>query len=304
MAMILPRAAMAAGIVAIATVGCAHPGRTPAPAATSRIDRTGIRQVWVPPGSFTMGTDDAALVAIREQAPPKWVARELPSEQPAHEVRLTAGYWIDAYEVTNASYGAFVDGGGYERREYWSEAGWSWLAKQQRGALPASCPGTEPDHPRRCITWYEAEAYATWRGGRLPTEAEWEFAARGPDSRIYPWGNAFDSGRCNVVDGTGPTPVGTYADGVSWVGAYDMAGNAMEWVSDWLDVGYYASSAVDDPSGPVAGTIKVEKGGWWGANPFVARSAYRHYEDPPEYADKHIGVRVVTPVTRGGAQKE
>jgi formylglycine-generating enzyme required for sulfatase activity len=286
---------LSAGLVIIAATACAHPARSTVPTKTSRVDRAGIRQVWVPPGSFTMGTDDATLAAIREQAPPKWVAKELASERPAHVVRLTAGYWIDAHEVTNAAYRAFVDDGGYERRAHWSDAGWAWLATQERAALPASCPGTEPDQPRRCITWYEAEAYAAWRGGRLPTEAEWEFAARGPDSRIYPWGNAFDPARCNVVDSAGPTPVGKYPDGVSWVGAFDMAGNSMEWVADWLDVDYYARSTVDDPKGPATGTIKVEKGGWWGANPFVARSAYRHYEDPPGYADKHIGVRVVTP---------
>ena len=74
-----------------------------------------------------------------------------------------------------------------------------------------------------------------------------------------------------------------------------MAGNAMEWVTDWLDVGYYSRSPELDPTGPSTGTIKVEKGGWWGSNPFVARSAYRHFEDSPDYGDKHIGFRVVVP---------
>jgi formylglycine-generating enzyme required for sulfatase activity len=73
-----------------------------------------------------------------------------------------------------------------------------------------------------------------------------------------------------------------------------MAGNAMEWVADWLDPGYYATSPARDPSGPATGTVKVEKGGWWGSNAFVARSAYRHYEDPPTYGDKHIGFRIVS----------
>ncbi len=90
--------------------------------------------------------------------------------------------------------------------------------------------------------------------------------------------------------------MGSYPAGVSWVGAHDMAGNVMEWVQDWLDVKYYLRlDAAIDPRGPATGKIKVEKGGWWGSNLFVARSAYRHYEDPPDYNDGHIGFRIVTP---------
>jgi formylglycine-generating enzyme required for sulfatase activity len=146
-----------------------------------------------------------------------------------------------------------------------------------------------------CVTWYEAEAYARWRGGHLPTEAEWEYAARGPQSLIYPWGNEFDSNRANVIGSTGPTPVGSYPNGVSWVGAHDMAGNAMEWVWDWRDGEYYKLNVQYDPQGPETGTIKIEKGGWYDSNQFVARSAYRHFEDPPSYGDRHIGFRIVTP---------
>ncbi len=260
-----------------------------------RRDARGIEQVWVPAGSFLMGTDDATLQELKALQLPAWVLKALDSERPQHTVRLTKGYWIDKYEVTNASFRDFVGAGGYTTAAYWSEPGRAWLAAQRLEALPAECPGERPDEPRRCVTWYEAEAYARWRNGRLPTEAEWEYAARGPNSPRYPWGDGFDASRCNVVDATGPVPVGSYPDGASWVGAMDMSGNAMEWVSDWLDVRYYTESVVVDPAGPATGKIKVEKGGWWGSNPFVARSAYRHYEDPPEYGDKHIGFRVVTP---------
>ena len=101
--------------------------------------------------------------------------------------------------------------------------------------------------------------------------------------------------RCaNVVDSLEAKAVGSYATGVSWVGAHDMAGNAMEWVADWLDPAYYQAATMSDPTGPATGTVKVEKGGWWGSNRFVARSAYRHYEDPPTDGDKHIGFRIVS----------
>lgn len=264
-------------------------------AGASRTDDRGVEQVWVPAGSFKMGTDNAAVAALKAQKPPSWVVRELSSEQPQHQVTLTSGYWIDKYEVTNAAFQAFVEAGGYRTQSYWSEAGWQWLSRQRVENLPRSCGAPAPDLPRACITWYEAAAYAQWRGGRLPTEAEWEYAARGPQSLIYPWGNDFDAARCNVVDRTGAKPVGSYPDGVSWVGAHDLAGNVMEWVQDWLNVNYYTAEAVLDPRGPETGKIKVEKGGWWGSNRFVARSAYRHYEDPPDYNDGHIGFRIVTP---------
>ena len=260
----------------------------------ARRDAKGIEQVWVPAGMFLMGTDDATLQELKALQPPAWVMKELDSETPQHLVRLTEGYWIDKYEVTNAAFKTFVDEGGYTTPSYWSHAGRAWLAGQHLEARPSACPGERPNDPRRCVTWYEAEAYARWREGRLPTEAEWEYAARGPKSRRYPWGDAFDASRCNVVGATGPVPVATYPDGASWVGALDMAGNAMEWVSDWLDVDYYRQGVEENPGGPASGTVKVEKGGWWGSNSIVARSAYRHYEDPPEYGDKHIGFRIVS----------
>ncbi len=293
----------AAATAAASTVASASP-HSPAPptarpsdgqtAGETRTDPWGIDQVWVPAGSFVMGTDARSIADLTSQDPPDWVIAEFPSEQPAHDVTLTRGYWIDATEVTVASFAAFVDAGGYLDPTVWSPAGQAWLASQDPARLPLHCQGDVADQPRLCITWFEAEAYATWRAGRLPTEAEWEYAARGPESRVYPWGDDWDIDRANVVNSVGPKAVGSYPAGASWVGALDMAGNAMEWVSDWLDTGYYAVSPSQDPTGPATGTRKVEKGGWWGSNEFVARSAYRHYEDPPTYGDKHIGFRVAS----------
>jgi formylglycine-generating enzyme required for sulfatase activity len=292
---------------AATTTPTATPAPSPAPSATptpapptvqptpgqARTDPTGVEQVYVPAGTFRMGTDQADIDTLLAAGPPDWVAAALPSEVPAHDVTLTKGFWIDRTEVTDTAFQAFKDASGYTTQAYWSAAGWDWVGHRIVTGLPKRCEGDAPDVPRRCITWYEAEAYAAWRGGRLPTEAEWEYAARGPVSNVYPWGEAWDPGKANVVDSTGPAAVGAHPTGASWVGAQDMSGNAMEWVSDWLAP--YAAGPTTDPTGPAEGTIKVEKGGWWGSNPFVARSAYRHYEDPPTYGDEHIGFRVVSP---------
>ncbi|MGD8361953.1 MAG: SUMF1/EgtB/PvdO family nonheme iron enzyme, partial [Gemmatimonadota bacterium] len=155
-------------LLGIALLGC---GRARVPEhGTPRVDAHGVAQVWVPAGSFRMGTGDTT--GLR---PPRWAIRELESEQPEHPVRITRGFWIDTYEVTNARFGEFVEAGGYGTRAYWSEAGWAWRTEQDLNA-PVSCVEAIADHPRVCVTWYEAEAYARWRGGRLPTQAEWEYA--------------------------------------------------------------------------------------------------------------------------------
>jgi formylglycine-generating enzyme required for sulfatase activity len=268
----------------------ATPTATPAHAAgEARRDSHGIQQVWVPPGTYTMGSDGSDGLPI-----PGWAEGEPASETPPHLVEITAGFWLDKFEVTNAAYQAFIDDGGYSNQAYWSADGWDWVT-HQTVQPPRECGSSDPDLPRACITWYEAEAYARWRGGRLPTEAEWEYAARGPNSLAFPWGNSWDPSRANVVDSRGSMPVGSFPDGASWVGALDMSGNLMEWVADWLGVHYYETSPVQDPTGPESGLRKVEKGGWWGSMAYVARAAYRHFEDPPEYGDHHIGVRVLTP---------
>ncbi len=287
-------------LLAIALPAAGQVDTTPEPvepqAGDARVDAFGIEQVYVPAGCFLMGTSEAEAEYARTLDAPSWGAGRISSEQAQHEVCISSGFWIDRYEVTNAAFQAFVDAGGYTTPEYWSQPGRVWLNRQQVENLPLACvENAADDQPRVCVTWYEAEAYARWRSGALPTEAQWEYAARGPESLIYPWGNEWDPARANVVDSAGLTPVGSYPDGVSWVGAHDMAGNAMEWVQDWLSSGY-AAEPVTDPAGPQRGSIKVEKGGWWGSNPLVARSAYRHFEDPPTYQDHHIGFRIVSPV--------
>lgn len=235
-----------------------------------RIDHRGIEQVWVPAGTFFMGTshEDIAEIEI-----PTWATQELPAEMPRHKVRISKGFWMDRYETTNREFLTFVNDNGYQTKDNWSQDGWKWLEGQKADSFPIKCVKDEaPDEPRVCVTWFEAEAYAKWRGGRLPYEAEWEYAARGPKSLLYPWGNEFDPKKANVVDSKGLTPVGSFPSGASWVGAFDMCGNAMEWVEDWLSADYYESSPEENPKGPPTGIRKVEKGGWWGSNPVCGPS--------------------------------
>ena len=147
-----------------------------------------------------------------------------------------------------------------------------------------------PEQPAGCMTWADADSYCQWVGARLPTEAEWEYAARGPKSVIFPWGNSFDPARLNYCDINcySPwrdtthddgynlaAPVGAFSSGVSWCGALDMAGNVLEWVADWYDPAYYGASPVDNPQGPESGTEHVIRGGASNQNPSYQRAAWR-----------------------------
>ncbi|MBX3064661.1 MAG: formylglycine-generating enzyme family protein [Anaerolineae bacterium] len=247
----------------------------------------GIAYVYVPAGCFMMGSAENDLNAYDP-------------EKPQHQVCITKSYWIGKFEVTNAEYQRFIDAGGYGTRNYWSEDGWIW--KDFR-TMPRDYNGfTEPDQPRVGITWYEAEALAKWAGGRLPTEAEWEYAARGPYSPIYPWGDEYKVGYANVderdIDGTfleKTAPVDSYLNGVSWVGAYNMVGNVWEWCADWYwcdgSCGYDASQR-DDPTGVDSGDGHVMRGGSWDYSPRFARAAYRQWSVPHD-SDDNLGVRLV-----------
>lgn len=259
-----------------------------------RQDEFGVTQTYVPAGCFVMGASDEQITQAMRSNPPEWAAKEIKYEQPQHKICLSQAYWIDQTEVTNASFALFVSADAYTERKYWSADGWKWLQGEYFDILPYECIEIIADHPRVCITWYEAEAYAKWRGGRLPSEAEWEYAARGPQSYIYPWGDDWIADNAHVLGLEHPMKVGTLPQGKSWVSAYDMAGNAMEWVADWQTDGYYTNSPLDDPKGAVTGIFKTQKGGWWGSNIFVSRAAYKYYNDPPHYQDHHIGFRIVS----------
>gem|GEM_PF-1268354 len=255
------------------------PTATPPPAGTVRTDAAGIAQVFVPNGCFMMGSDPAKDSQAR------------PDEQPQHKVCLTHDYWIDQYDVTNAAFDAFVKAGGYSTDAFWSSDGLAWKQSNKISGPDTTCTqySSEPQQPRVCVSWYEAEAYAKWRtqtakdgtNYQLPTEAEWEYAARGPQSFIYPWGDGWDSSKANVENRIGKTSlVNQYPAGKSWVGAYDMAGNVFQWTADWYDAKYYSDTPQNDPPGASSGQYRALRGGSWGALQNFARSAYRYHFDP------------------------
>jgi formylglycine-generating enzyme required for sulfatase activity len=225
-------------------------------------------QVYVPAGSFQMGSDAGDS-----------------NEKPGHPVTLDA-FWIDRTEVTNAMYALCVEAGkcpppsssnSYSRDSYYGDAQYD-------------------NYPVIYVTWDNANAYCDWAGRRLPTEAEWEKAARGTDERTYPWGNEqpagnllnfadsntnFDWSDRTVDDGYADTsPVGNYPDGASPYGALDMAGNVWEWVNDWYDEAYYGSSPSENPQGPASGQYRVLRGGSWGSSDRSVRAANRSWYEP------------------------
>ena len=261
----------------------APPTPTPPPApalGTTRVRETdGAVMVWVTAGEFLMGSADSDSQAVSD-------------EKPQHTVSL-AGYWIDRTEVTNAQYRKFMDAGGYNRQEYWTETGWAW--KQQNNVTQPKCGDysglDQSTRPVVCVSWYEAVAYARWAGARLPTEAEWEKAARGTDGRIFPWGNeALDCNRSNYCGcGSRPEPVGSYANGVSPYGAYDLAGNVCEWVSTEFRSYPYSSRDGRENLNGINGRVK--RGGGWAGFPWDARSVYRVW-GTPDGRDGNCGFRV------------
>jgi len=183
----------------------------------------GSLMVRVPSGWFTMGLPESDFLAERH-------------EQPQRRVHLSV-FWIDVYPVTNARYALFLAAGGYEARENWGKEGWEWKCRAGiHQPLQWGLPGWDgPEQPVAGVSWYEADAYARWARRRLPTDAEWEKAARGTDGRRYPWGNDWPTAAVanfDMVHGR-TTPVGLFPEGVSPYGCHDMAGNVNNWTKDW-----------------------------------------------------------------------
>lgn len=246
--------AVVAALTAIAPTPSPLPVPTEPPTPTPEpiLTESGVRMLYVPGGQFRMGDEEGER-----------------DERPSHIVRLDP-YYIDETEVTNGQYQQCVDAGG--------------CAPPSR-----SNPTTHPayygdpafaDYPVVFVNWRQADAFCQWRGARLPSEAEWEMAAGFDPEQVvifrYPWGDAFDGTKLNFCDKNCPggdsawndghkdtAPVGSYPDGRSPIGAYDMSGNVMEWVSDWYDSRYYETTTDVNPMGPPEGAIKSLRGGSW-----------------------------------------
>jgi formylglycine-generating enzyme required for sulfatase activity len=201
-------------------------------------------------------------------------------EQPVHTVYLDE-YWIDRTEVTNGQYERCVSAG--ECTEPKSSS--SYTRDSYYGS------STYADYPMIYVDWNQAAAYCKWAGARLPTEAEWEKAARGMDGSRYPWGDTIDETRANYDSNIGDTTtVGSYPAGASPYGALDMAGNVWEWVLDWYAEDYYSQSTDRNPTGPDSGDGKALRGGSWYSSDSDARSAYRYWFNPSNW-NVYIGFR-------------
>jgi len=231
---------------------------------TRDIDR--MEMVYVPEGAFLMGSNSGA-----------------DDEKPEHIVFLDA-FWIDRYEVTNAQFAAFLNAQGNQ-----SEGGVIWLDANDEDACITQSGGEwvpdsdYDDHPVVEESWYGAQAYCEWVGGRLPTEAEWEKAARGVDGRRYPWGE--ESPTCSLAQFSGclgeTVPVGSFPNGASPYGALDMAGNVWEWVADWYDENYYINSSISNPKGGLkGGSYRIHRGGSWYFKERNLRASNRYWLYP------------------------
>jgi formylglycine-generating enzyme required for sulfatase activity/uncharacterized caspase-like protein len=236
---------------------------TPTVGQTKTNPKDGAELVLIPAGEFLMGSTDADKSAGSD-------------EKPQHTVYLDA-YSIYKTEVTVAQYRTFCTA---TNRTMPPEPDWKW----------------QDTHPVVNVTWDDAQAYAAWAGASLPTEAQWEKAARGGDGRPYPWGQTWDAGKCsNSVGNNNPgktSPVGSYPAGASPYGCLDMAGNVWEWCADWY--GSYTNAPAKNPTGPTTGTARVLRGGsWYNKHPAYLRAAYRFSYSRPTGRYGILGLRCV-----------
>ena len=224
--------------------------------------------VYVPPSHFIMGADFGE-----------------PNEAPRHRIWLD-GFYVELYETSNARYKACVAAGVCRRSRFHDDP--------ELG---------RDDHPVAGINFREATTYCRWRGRRLPTEAEWERAARGLEERRWPWGDDFDARKVNMRnpdDGwDGSAPVGSFPEGRSPVGAYNMAGNVWEWTTDWSSGNYYRRSPSKRPKGPKSGKRRIIRGGSWRYDiPFYV-SAHNRSNARPGSRFTHLGVRCFKDAAQG-----
>ncbi len=227
----------------------------------------GGETVKIPAGEFPMGLSLEQTVKIAEKLGGK--SKHFENSVPQHKVKLEE-YYIDKYEVTNEEYKKFVDATKHKPPEHWD------------GQDP---PAGQGKHPVVYVTWFDAAEYCTWVGKRLPTEAEWEKAARGGDGRIFAWGNKFDRRRANLAS-NGTKKVGKYKKGVSSYGVHDMTGNVWEWTaSNYLP--YPGNNIPDEFYGKER---FVSRGGSWFTESYDAVTTFREKYTPDTDFDD-VGIR-------------
>jgi formylglycine-generating enzyme required for sulfatase activity/energy-coupling factor transporter ATP-binding protein EcfA2 len=276
------------GIAAVAVMATAIVAAVTTLGITGQLNRLlypPLPMEWatVPTGEFLMGSSDAEINSVRKTCPSCYVD----NEKPQHVVYLDS-YEINRYEVTKKEYHQCVLAGVcnipndpfYDKPDY-------------------------QDHPVVSVDWEDANKFCEWLGGRLPTEAEWEKAARSTEgstrSRVYPWGDEWDPQKANVErsDDGGTLPVGSFSPaGDSTYGVSDLAGNVWEWTADWYSEGYYRESPAINPVGPSSGTYRILRGGSFVDSRVDARSAYRA-EFNPNNASEDIGFRCARDTSHG-----
>lgn len=251
-----------------------------------------IEMITIPAGNFSMGSTASDTV--------RWPGTS--REYPQHTVYLDA-YQISKYEITNAQYKIFMDAGGYSDSTYWTAEGWAYRISGNRTEPYIWTSGyynngiAYPNHPV-VVTWYEAYAFCRWAGGHLPTEAQWEKAARGNVTANYwPWGSVWYSAKCNSCYDIWPdtfvysSPVGSFSAGKSLYGVHDMAGNLWEWVNDKYQSDYYSVSPSSNPPGPDTGSDRVFRGGSWDNGDPSCRTTNRN-KLFPSASTHNIGFRL------------
>ncbi len=272
------------------------PTPTPSLGSTMISEKDGMEMVFIPAGEFTMGSKLYA------------------DERPAHQVTLDA-YWIDKTEVTNQMFAKFLN----DKMTQFTITPDDFMKSVKSGddtlylLTCSTCtdkwtdritwdgtqfsvaPGYE-NHPVVMVSWFGADAYCSWADRRLPTEAEWENAAKGTDNRTYPWGNNTpDKTLTNINNYVGDTTeVGSYPAGASFYGLFDMAGNAAEWVHDWYNEKYYQNSPSSNPFGPDTGDKKVVRGDEWDCAYYFCggeRTSARLFPQEPSTIGVGVGFR-------------
>ena len=261
-------------------------GPQPDPASDSGdfIDGSGVFMRFVPADEFTMGIDAEEALSKCQETRDDCVLDWFTDEAPPHQVYLD-DFFIDKFEVTNALYRDCVDEGVCDPP-----------TRTDSNTRPSYYDNSEfDDYPVIYVGWDMAETYCEWRGGHLPTEAQWERAARGTDERTYPWGEGIDSTLANYAQygSEDTTPVGAFEGGASPYGVYDMAGNVWEWGADWYSDSYYRDSPPSNPPGPDSGDFRVLRGGSWDDDGAFLRVSIRGRNDPEVISDNGFGFRCV-----------